>query len=325
MLIIGAGLALVFAVVFIVVIQHLGAPENTGQSVMVEIPEGAGLLQISHLLQQAGVIKSAKGFASIAKVQGVAGDLKAGEYLIPVGVSPDEVLEQLVQGRVLLRQITIPEGFTTYQIAGTMAEKGFGDEKDILALTRSSDFATSLKLPAKGLEGYLFPETYSYVKGTTARKMLSKMVAQFRAVYDQERNSKTLKRPIRMNEVVILASICEKEARKSDELPLIARVYLNRLKIGMPLQADPTVIYGLKKFDALLTRADLKINTPYNTYMNNGLPPGPIGSPGRAAIRAVLNPADSDAFYFVAKDDGYHHFSKTYDEHLKAVAKYRRK
>ncbi len=323
-------LIIITVILLIMVITLAGAvmiffepPKATGKTVVVEIPKGAGLMTISNLLAKNGVVKNAKAFAGLAKFKGLATRLKAGEYKFDIGEPYDQVLNRMAKGKVLLRQFTIPEGYNIYQIAPLLSKNGFGSTTEILRLLRDEGFSRSLKTPTRGLEGYLFPETYSYIKGETLREILQRMVKQFFKVYKEESKGGEKNKKMTMSQIVILASICEKEAVAQKELPLIAGVYLNRLEKNMLLQADPTVIYGLKKFDRLLSRKDLRAPSPYNTYLNKGLPPGPIACPGRKAIRGVLNPEKTSAFYFVARNDGTHHFSKTYDQHLKAISLYR--
>ena len=299
-------------------------PPDPGPPVLVEIPTGAGLMRIAALLEDEGLIRSRRAFALLAKGKGQAQMLKAGEYQITQGRTPSDILAMLANGRVVVRQLTIPEGYTIYQVAQTLAEAGLGEKEPVLALVQDPALARKLGVPGDTLEGYLFPETYAYVKGVAPKDLLARMVKQTLLVYEEEKATATVPGPISMSRTLTLASICEREARKSEELPIIAAVYLKRLSIGMPLQADPTVIYGLKSFHRLLTRKDLKIPSSYNTYMNKGLPPGPICNPGRLAIRASLKPAKTDALYFVAKDDGSHFFSATYAQHLDAVRRYRR-
>lgn len=306
------------------VITFLSEPDVTGETVIVEIPKGAGMMTIARLLEEKGVVKSARGFAALAKVKGVSKKLQAGEYKFDIGTPYEKVLDRMLKGKVLLRQFTIPEGYNIYQIAPLLSKNGFGNSEAILMILKDEKYSKSLNIPSKGLEGYLFPETYSYVKGESLQRVLRRMVVQFFKVYNEESKTGSLSKNLDMNELVTLASICEKEAVIQKELPLIAGVYLNRLAINMPLQADPTVIYGLKNFDRLLSRKDLAFPTPYNTYLNKNLPPGPIACPGRMAIRAVFNPEKTKAIYFVAKNDGSHHFSQTYPEHLNAIRKYRR-
>lgn len=322
--IIAATAVLVGIVVLLVVLNLFEPPKNTGEKIIVDIPRGAGLLQVASLLEQKKAIRSAKVFVSLAKFKGLGEQIKAGEYEIQIGLSPLEILDKLVRGEVLLRQLTIPEGYTLFQVAAVFQDHEFGQYDALLTQFENREFSKKMGIEAGRLEGYLFPETYAYVKGTSTERVVRRMIKQFFKVFNEERENKTLIRPFTTHEALTLASICEKEARHPEELPMIARVYLNRLALGMPLQADPTVVYGLKKFDSLLTRKDLQRPSPYNTYLHKGLPPGPICNPGRQAIRAVFNPAKSNALYFVARPDGYHQFSSNYDQHLAAKKKYRK-
>ncbi len=297
----------------------------------VEIPAGTGLLGIKNTLTQAGVISDDFRFILLAKLLGAAKGLKAGEYAFAPGLSPRAVILLLASGKTVRRAITLPEGFTLYQTAALIKDGGWGRQEDFLELTSDPEFISGFGLQAKTFEGYLFPDTYFFEKGTALREVVKTMVKRMLLVLDEERAKQgqagqevetSLLSPY---EVLILASIIEKETALPAERPLVAKVFLNRLKLGMKLQTDPTVIYGLGKFGLQLTKDDLSTPTPYNTYANRGLPVGPICSPGRTAIAAVLKPATEGFTYFVSQNDGSHYFSKSLSEHNQAVARYRKK
>ena len=259
--------------------------------------------------------------------------LKAGEYAFAPGMSPRAVILLLASGKTVSHAITVPEGFTLYQTAEVINAGGWGRHEEFWQLVVDPEFISSFGLHAATLEGYLFPDTYLFKKGTGLRVIVTTMVKRMMQVLDEERakkgpgrvNSDTEKPSLSPHEVLILASIIEKETALTVERPQVAKVFLNRLRLGMKLQTDPTVIYGLAKFGAPLTKDDLDTPTPYNTYANRGLPLGPICNPGRTAIAAVLNPASDDYTYFVSQNDGSHYFSKTLNEHNQAVARYRKK
>ncbi len=316
--------------------------------IRVYIPPRSGVSQIKSLLSESGVIDDDIRFVLLTKVLGAAKKLKAGEYLFAPGSSPLQIIEDLAAGKTVLRSVTIAEGFNIFQMADIFAEQGWSPKESFLALLQSQDFIRSLDLNVDSLEGYLFPDTYFFPKGEDIRAIVRKMVEKGRQVMDEEcQNSanefffacsgkeslkkkthigtqkKGVERTLSTHQILTLASIIEKEASLENERPLVSRVFLNRLDINMRLQADPTLIYGLQKFGEPLTRVDLKTPGPYNTYLNKGLPPGPICSPGQASIRAVFQSSEGSYYYFVSQNDGSHSFSKSLREHNKAVKRYR--
>lgn len=300
-------------------------PLQDENGVVVLVRPDTGFEGIRIILVSAGVIEADPRFAVMARMMGVANRLKAGEYHFTAGQTPYQVLRKLEAGLVFQRPVTIPEGANMYQVANALAELGFGSRDHFLALMRDADFIAELGLQTDSLEGYLFPDTYYFSRGQNEKKIIGRMVGRFKEVYERISKKTTgAEHSLSTHEILTLASIVEKETGVAEERPLIARVFLNRLKKGMRLQADPTVIYGLEKFDGNLTRRDLKTATPYNTYVIRGLPRGPIGNPGKAAIEAVLHPAEESYYYFVSKNDGTHHFSKTLAEHNRAVVRYQK-
>lgn len=301
--------------------QYAHTPSTAKADTIVLIPKGAGVRQIEEILNEAGVVPDDLRFSILAKITRSAGKLRAGEYLIPPVQTPLQVLDLLVRGKVILHRVTIPEGKNIRQIAEILALGNWIDPGHFLALSTDRHFIRKLGLNLDSLEGYLFPDTYTLTRGeVTEEGIITMMVHRFRQVW--EHLEKDTPEGFSRHQVMTLASIVEKETGKADERPLIARVFLNRLKKNMRLQSDPTVIYGLDDFDGNLTREDLQAPTPYNTYVIKGLPPGPICNPGRESIRAVLHPADATYLYFVSKNDGTHHFSSSLREHNRAVRKY---
>jgi UPF0755 protein len=230
-----------------------------------------------------------------------------------------------VAGRIATWEVAVPEGFTASQIAERLEEQGLVEASAFLAVARDPAFAKELSLPADGLEGYLYPETYRLPRGQSPRQVARVMVDQFLSVWE-EIEPRARERKLSMHEVVTLASIVEKETGAAEERPLIASVFANRLRRRMRLESDPTVIYGIPDFDGNLRRRDLENgDNPYNTYRIPALPPGPIASPGREALVAVVEPAESDYLYFVSRNDGSHVFSRSYTEHVNAVNRYQRR
>ena len=301
------------------------APKNAQISPqIVYIPPGTPFNQISRLLHQKGIIKSPFGFTLEAWRLGLMDKLKAGEYELDPRWPPKEILKLLSEGRIITYLITIPEGYNLEEIADLIAKTNICTREEFLALTKNKAFLKELNIPGDSAEGFIFPDTYAYYRGLSCRALVTKMIRHFWEVW-QEFQARAQEKGLNVLEVVTLASIVEKEAMKPEERPLIAGVFWNRLQRGMPLQADPTVRYAVKKFKRRLRRQDLRVKSPYNTYLYPGLPPGPICSPGKESIKAVLYPAQTDFLYFVAKGDGSHYFSKTLREHLNAVNLYQRR
>ncbi|MFH1092014.1 MAG: endolytic transglycosylase MltG [Pseudomonadota bacterium] len=293
------------------------------KKVLVSIPKGATVEDIGRLLEQKGVIRSAKLFRYYIAYKELGPKLKYGEHIIDAGLSTPQIIDSLIKGRFKLHRLTIPEGLTLVQIAELADKAGLADRKEFLKLAGDKKFIKSLGLEAENLEGYLFPETYHFTMGTPVKDLVKAMTDRFFEVWNRcEPLAKdhTLSR----HQIVTLASIVEKETGLAAERPLIAAVFLNRLKKGMRLETDPTVIYGLKDFDGNLTKKHLQTPTPFNTYLIEGLPPGPIANPGEASLKAVLEPAQVDFLFFVSKNDGSHYFSKTVAEHERAVTLYQR-
>ncbi len=297
-----------------------------GPAKVVEIPHGAGLSRAAELLGKAGVVDRPRLLVLAGLLTKKQGPIQAGEYELSPAMSAAEILRFLRQGRVRLHAVLLPEGYTMAQMILRLASFGIVELEVAKELGTDPAFAAWLGIHEPSLEGYLFPNTYRFPRGMGARPVLSALVRRFDAAWQPlAPAAKALKMTRR--QAVILASIIEKEAAVDSERPLISAVYHNRLKKGMRLQADPTVIYGLgDDFDGNLTRADLRRDTPYNTYVHKGLPPGPICSPGKASLRAAVHPAQVPYLYFVATGkNGAHVFSTTYAQHKKAVDKYQRK
>lgn len=295
------------------------------EDTVVDIPRGRGLRGISAQLQQEGVVGSGDLFMLYVVGKGWQNRLKAGEYEFRKGSTTSEVAGKLAEGDVVLHKVTIPEGLTVKETAVLLGRNGVIDPDGFLTATR--DPALLKILPGRsitGLEGYLFPDTYTYTKGVTPGEFVRMMLDRFNKVYSSLAG---LRRRVNLtdNEVITLASIIEKETGSPAERPMISAVFHNRLRLGMKLDSDPTVIYGLgEDFDGNLTRADLGTMTQYNTYLIKGLPPGPICNPGKESIKAAFSPASVDYIYFVSRGDGTHYFSDNYADHQRAVSEYQR-
>ncbi len=294
----------------------------TGEEQFIEIPPGAGPGVIGHRLVDAGVVRDRLTWRIALFQSGSARELKAGEYRFDVPLSPRQVIARLVKGDVYLRPITFPEGLTIADMAQSFQNHGFGSAADFVRAASDVSLVKAIDPEARDLEGYLFPDTYGLPRHASAAQLVSQMVGRFNQVFGGDLKAAAAARNLKVRDVVTLASIVEKETARPEERPTVAAVYLNRLRIGMGLQCDPTVIYALQKagrYDGNLTRESLQFDSPYNTYRYTGLPPGPIAAPGRASLEAALNPASVDYLYFVSRNDGTHVFSKSYDEQRKNV------
>jgi UPF0755 protein len=286
------------------------------------VSPGAPLPEVSRELEKARVVSSALGFRLLARLRGDAGKLQAGEYRFARAATPGAVLGRLVAGDVLRHRVTIPEGWTLKKIATRLADEGLANRGAFLSQASDPAFLRSLGIDAPSLEGYLFPETYTFVRGMTPAEEIRAMLHELNAHLTAKILGAARARGLNRRQLLTLASIIQKETGDAAEMPLIASVFYNRLRRRMPLQSDPTVIYGIKNFTGNLTRKDLKTPTPYNTYCIRGLPPGPIASPGEAAIEAAAFPARTHYLYFVSRGDGTHAFSRTLRQHDLAVDRY---
>jgi len=283
---------------------------------------GQAFSTIADKLYQAGIIGDTRRFKLFARLKGYDKRIKAGEYSLSSVLSPKQVLEIMVSGKVALHRITIPEGYNLYQIAELLARAGLIDAPEFIQAAAEPATVKSLDVNADTLEGYLFPDTYHLPKGLPANKIAKIMVNRFEEVFLTEWHDRARQMNWSVHQVVTLASIIEKETGAAFERPLIASVFHNRIAENMRLSSDPTVIYGIEDFDGNLTRKHLSTPTPYNTYLRKGLPPGPIANPGAAALEAALYPAETAYLYFVSKKDGTHQFSTNLREHNRAVRKY---
>ncbi len=289
---------------------------------IVEILPGQGFASVLETLKKEDIVDDPLRFRIIARFKGYDRQIKAGEYLLSLSMSPLEILENIAKGKTYLRRFTIPEGYTMRQIALAVSEAGLGKESEFMQLVSDAEFIKKSGIKADTLEGYLFPDTYFFPKSTGIPTILMTMIRRFHSVFKAEWETRAQEIGFSLHEIVTLASIIEKETGNPAERPLISSVFHNRLKKKMRLQTDPTVIYGIKDFDGNLTRKHLETLTPYNTYQIRGLPPGPIASPGEKSLHAALWPAQTAYLYFVSKGDKTHEFSSNMDDHNRAVRKY---
>ena len=320
-----AGALGIVVVAFIIWIWSYTTSVSPGSGrVLVEVPKGSGVRAIGTLLAKKQLLRNDIRFLLLSRFSGIGKRLKAGEYEIAYGLTPLEVLQVLESGKIFYHSVTLPEGQTLVQIADIFARDGWVNRDRFIALANDSVFAETLGVQQKNLEGYLFPDTYFLARGAIDEKAILKiLVKRFFAAVDTlplERQPN-----FDLHQLITLASIIEKETGAAQERPLIARVFLNRLAKKMRLQSDPTVIYGITDFNGDITKKDLRTLTAYNTYVIKGLPPGPICNPGLESMKAVLEPAESGALYFVSQNNGTHVFSQTLREHNRAVRKYQKK
>ena len=308
---------------------YLGASRSfkgyEGDEQFVEIPQGSGTAVIGKRLADAGVIRDEVSFKLALWLSGAARHLQAGEYRFDHAMTPRQVADKIARGDVYVRPITFPEGLTARQMAAAYESKEFGTAKEFLDATKNAALVSAIDPGAKDLEGYLFPDTYKLPRHSTAEQLVGRMVTSFMKALTPDLIDQAESRGMTVRQFVTLASIVEKETGNPAERPLVAAVYANRLKIGMGLQCDPTVIYALERagrYTGNLTRDDLHFDSPYNTYRYAGLPPGPIASPGRASLEAAANPATAPYLYFVSKNDGSHAFASTLEEHNRNVQEY---
>jgi UPF0755 protein len=290
--------------------------------VFVEIPAGTGPNGIGQRLIAAGVVRDELTFRTALLVSGRARALKAGEYRFTAPMHALDVIDKIARGDVYKRRLTFREGLTIAEMAEVFEEKGFGSAEAFRAAARNTALIADLDPAAQDLEGYLFPETYALPRDTPAAVVVEQMVGGFKKALSAEVRESAARDGLSIRELVTLASLVEKETGAGDERPLVAAVYRNRLRLRMPMQADPTVIYALQKagqYNGNLSRDSLQFDSPYNTYKYPGLPPGPIAAPGKASLAAAAKPAAVDYLYFVSKNDGTHAFASTLAEHNRNV------
>ncbi len=303
--------------------NYFSPASDASRSVKVEIKSGSTTTQVAKMLEEKKVIRSKLAFSILARYTEKSGRLKAGEYELDPSLSAADILDVLVEGRVVLHTVTVQEGLTIWQTAKTIAAQGLSDYNSLVSVAGDPAILKLFMIDAPNAEGYLMPETYRFNKEATAVEIISKMISTFFKKVEPLRKKYQDSSPLSYKEIVILASIIEKETGNIEEYDIISAVFHRRLKKNMRLQADPTVIYAIPDFDGNIRKKDLEIDSPYNTYKYGGLPPGPIANPGLKAIEAAYRPADADYLYFVAtKKDGRHYFSRTLVEHNKAVKKY---
>jgi UPF0755 protein len=298
-------------------------PENK-EIVLVEVEPDKSFREISKLLQAKGVVRHWWSIEILARLNKSDGSINAGEYEVSPSMEPRAVLAKLASGEVYKRKVVVREGTSIWDIGALVEEAGLMPRHEFDNAIADPKLLAEAGISAPSFEGYLFPETYQFSRPINARAIIWRMLEEGEQHWPSEYSMRADELQLSRHEVLTLASIIEKETSSVDEQPLISSVFHNRLSQGMKLQSDPTVIYGIPNFNGNLTKQDLQTPTPYNTYMNFGLPPGPIGNPGEAAIRAALYPRESTYLFFVADGTGKHVFSTTLQEHNEAVNLYQR-
>lgn len=324
LLLVGILLIMLAGIVFIRQINFWLGPVDpqAAAQVVVNIPSQSTTVKIAQQLYEKGLIKNETFFYLYTRYEDVDQKLQAGEYAFSPQMSVPQIVAKLVHGDVIRYSFTIPEGYTIQQIADLLAANGFFEKDKFLAATREKyefDFLAEVPAGDKQLEGFLFPATYQIDKGTDERETVRLMLKRFGQVATPEMRAKAKDRGLTILEWITMASLIEKEAQVDEERPIIAGVLFNRLRLGMPLQVDATVLYALGGHKEKVYYKDLEVNSPYNTYKHTGLPPGPIASPGEESLKAVLYPASHNYFYYVARNDGTHDFTATLTEHNAAI------
>ncbi len=317
-----SGVALLGIGGLVVCLGQLQPAGDASRVAVLEIAEGESLSEVARRLYAHRMIHNKRALVWMSRLGGLDRRIIPGEYVFHAGMTPLTILGKLTAGEVRLYTVTIPEGFSSQQIADLLHEKHLVDPMRYMRLTVDSDFIRTLSLRVNDLEGYLFPDTYRFARHMEPEHIIRTMVARFRQVMTKAYRTRAEQLGLSVYQVLTLASLIEKETARPDERALISGVFHNRLRQKIPLQSDPTVIYLLENFDGNLRKHDLLNNSPYNTYHVAGLPYGPIANPGKAAIHAALYPAFTEYLYFVSRNDGSHEFSATFADHQRAVEKY---
>ena len=317
-------LRIVAVLIAVLLVWAFILPTYPPEGTVVSVPLGAGAGTVAQSLKDVGAVHSATAFKLVARLSGDSGSIKAGDYQVPGGLSVFGTLRLLVSGRSLMKRFLVREGLASRQIADLLEQDGLGDKKAFLDFVDDPAQAKRLGVPGPTLEGYLFPDTYFLPKGMSEAAIAELMVARFHQKVPASLLAQGSAIRLDPRKVMTMASVIEKEAKADKERPIVSAVFRNRMRQKKRLESCATVRYALNKYKGPVYYKDLKVDSPYNTYEHFDLPPGPICSPGMASIQAALAPAKTDALYFVVAGDGTHIFSKTYEEHLKAVARWKK-
>jgi UPF0755 protein len=301
--------------------------KSQASEVFIEIPRGANVDKVAGLLTNAGVIKHSLPFRIYMRYAKLGRKIQAGEYRFDRSASPRQIAGRLIRGDVYFHSITIPEGLTARETIALLAKNKLGAPDDLERVLHKTEWIADLAPEARNLEGFLFPETYRFRRQVDSETIIRTMIDQFRLKLAKLLQAHPLQEGWTLSRIVILASLIEKEVMKAQEGPMVASVLINRLDKRMPLGCDATIIYAMKlagTYEGRLGKKDMAMESPYNTYRNIDLPPGPICNPGADAIRSALNPARTDYFYYVSRNDGTHQFSKDLRAHINAVNLFQR-
>jgi UPF0755 protein len=314
---------ILFLVLIIALFNYALSPtDSRKETVTVDIPKGTSFLGSVDLLEDAGLVKNKYLFYALVLAKNARVKIRAGEYELSTSMSPLDIINKLVKGDIISYDVTIPEDFTVAEIAARLASFKLVDEKAFVSLCEDAKFVASLGIEGRSAEGYLYPDTYTFDKTIGAKEIIKSMVKLFWKNFTPEMRERAAELGMKIPQVVTLASIIGKESGFKDEKPLVSAVFHNRLKKGMRLQSDPTAVYDLWSVTKVVKKKHLLKNTPYNTYLINGLPPGPIANPAIDSLQAALYPAPVNYLYFVSNNDGSHNFSSSLAAHNRAVLKY---
>ncbi len=314
--------ALVFGA-FLFIYARLPIDETNTTPVLVDIPTGTSFVRVTKMLADAGLVENRFLFYSLVVVKRGTRLIRAGEYEFVPSITPAQLIDKLLHGDIKKYRVTIHEDFSLQEVAARLREYKMIDEETFFELARDRVFLSSLGIPGPSIEGYLFPDTYYLNRSMSTRQVMRMMVERFWDKISPEMINQAAQKGLNTHEFVTFASLIGKETGYTAEKPLIAAVFYNRMKKGMPLQSDPTTVYDLKNFNGKVLRRHYRRASPYNTYLIRGLPPGPIANPGLDSYRAVLNPAPVDYLYFVSQNDGSHFFSSSFDSHNSAIVRLR--
>jgi UPF0755 protein len=316
-----AVLAAALLCAFLLLDKH---PAGNWEEKLVLVPKGSPFPEVVGIFREGGILPHPLVFRALVMITSTARRLHYGEYAFPTPPSTYDVWRRLVDGDVINYTVLVPPGANIYDVAAQIEAIKLAKAEAFLAAAASPAVLGRLEIPGESAEGYLFPDKYIFVKPVTPEEIVDRMVREFRRNVPPDAEKRAGEAGLSLHQVVTIASIIEKEAGLEEEKPIVSAVIRRRLALAMPLQMDPTVIYEVKRFDGTVTRKDLRAEGPYNTYLNRGLPPGPIANPGLAALNAALNPSKEEYLYFVSRNDGSHTFSRTLAEHNRAVEKFRR-
>jgi UPF0755 protein len=316
-------IAVIFLFCVLLLNYSISSIDKRNVNVLVDIPTGSSFLEVTEILNRAGLIKYRIFFYSLTVIKNARRHIRAGEYEFNTSLTPNAIIEKLIRGDIKKYKVTIPEDFSLKEIVDRLKEYKLIDEDDFLELAGNEDFLESLNIQADSIEGYLFPDTYFFDRSMSTRQIMKIMVSQFWKKIAPEMIKRAEEMKLDVHKLVTFASIIGKESGNDAEKPMISAVFHNRLRKRMRLQSDPTSVYDLDSFEGKVLRSHLRRKSPYNTYVIKDLPPGPIANPGVASLKAVLYPAPVNYLYFVSKKDGSHFFSASLSEHKKAINRYR--